>query len=224
MVGYQLRFHPVLRAAATALAEGSCGVPVSVRATVGESLPNFHRYEDYRRMYASRADLGGGVIVTQIHEFDWLYSLFGLPSRLFALGGHWSDLEIDVEDTASVLMECAVAGRPLPVHLHQDYLQDPPSRNCEIICEHGKITLDFAQTTTLVQERGGAANLMQFPEFQRNDLFLDQTRHFLDCVARRTKPTVDLADGIQSLRMALAAKASIASGRVVSLKEVPLDV
>ena len=57
-------------------------------------------------MYAARADLGGGVVLSQIHEFDYLYSLFGLPRRVYAIGGHWSELEIDVEDTASILMEC----------------------------------------------------------------------------------------------------------------------
>ena len=71
---------------------GKLGNLLAVRATIGEYLPNWHPYEDYRQMYASRADLGGGVILSQIHEFDYLYSLFGVPRRVYALGGQWSDL------------------------------------------------------------------------------------------------------------------------------------
>jgi predicted dehydrogenase len=72
MVGYQLRFHPCFLRLEEILRNGLVGDLVAVRATVGEYLPGWHPYEDYRRMYASRADLGGGVIVSQIHEFDYV--------------------------------------------------------------------------------------------------------------------------------------------------------
>src|SRR5262249_36218301 len=78
-VGYQLRFHPALRELGRLVNSGSLGHILSIRAQVGEYLPNFHRYEDYREMYASRRELGGGVILSQIHELDYLIMLFGMP-------------------------------------------------------------------------------------------------------------------------------------------------
>jgi predicted dehydrogenase len=220
MVGYQLRFHPCVEALARVLEGGKLGWVLAVRATVGEYLPNWHTYEDYRQMYAARADLGGGVILSQIHEFDYLYSLFGLPRRIFSLGGHWSSLEIDVEDVASTLMECEFAGYPVAVHLHQDYVQRPPSRHCEIICDQGKVIADFAALrVTAYDHFGQSLENQDFAGLDRNNLFLDQTRHFLDCVAQRKQPIVNLKDGVQSLRMALAAKESIATGGPVTLRE-----
>ena len=53
--------------------------------------------------------------------------------------------------------------------------------------------------------------------FERNELFLDELRHFLECVETRAKPVVDLNDGMWSLKMALAARESITTGRVVEL-------
>ena len=218
MVGYQLRFHPCLLALQRALHENSLGHLLSVRAHVGEYLPGWHPYEDYRQMYASRSDLGGGVLVTQIHEFDYLYALFGLPRRVFAIGGHWSHLEIDVEDVASTLMEFQFAGRPLPVHLQQDYVQSPPSRGCEIVGDRGKIVMDLVSpSVTRYDREGNVAQSSRFETFERNGLFLDELRHFLECVETREKPVVDLNDGIWSLKMALAAKELIATGRVVEL-------
>jgi predicted dehydrogenase len=220
MVGYQLRFHPALRALTEIVQSGVLGHLLAVRATVGEYLPGWHPYEDYRQMYASRASLGGGVILSQIHEFDYLYSLFGPPRRLYSLGGHHSSLEIDVEDVASTLMECEADGRTLPVHLQQDYLQRPASRDCEVIGDSGKAAMDLAGLEITRYGRDGMlAEARLWQGFDRNQLFLDQTRHFLDCVESRRKPVVDLADGVWSLRIALAAKESIARRRAVELED-----
>jgi predicted dehydrogenase len=218
MVGYQLRFHPCFQALDAIVREKRIGSVLSVRAVVGEYLPGWHPYEDYRQMYASRADLGGGVIVSQIHEFDYLYALFGLPRRVFAVGGQLSDLEIDVEDVASTLMAFDVDGRTIPVHLHQDYLQRPPSRSCDIVGSRGKVVMNLAPPAlTRYEADGRVAESHQWDGWDRNEAFLSELRHFLDCVATRRTPIVDLAGGIASLRMALAAKASLASGQVVEL-------
>lgn len=227
MVGYQLRFHPCLRKLMEIVHSGTLGNLLAVRATIGEYLPNWHPYEDYRQMYAARADLGGGVVLSQIHEFDYLYALFGVPKVIYAVGGKWSDLEIDVEDTASVLMECEVDRRPLPVHLHQDYLQSPPSRQCEVIGDRGRAVMDLHALNVTVYSRGQATpEVHSFPGFERNQLFLDQTEHFLDCVETRKRPVVDLKDGLQSLRIALGVKQSVATRQPVELafvREAPIS-
>jgi len=212
LVGYQLRFHPCLRALQELLTAKAVGRILAVRAVIGEYLPGWHGYEDYRQMYASSAALGGGVILSQIHEFDYLYSLFGMPHSVYSLGGHWSSLDIDVEDTASTLMNFSVDGKPVAVHLHQDYLQRPPSRQCEIIGEQGKILADFAALRVTSPQ-----GTQDFAGFERNQLFLDQSKHFLASMKGQETPVVDLSAGMQSLRMALAAKESIATGKPVFL-------
>ena len=100
---------------------------LSVQAEIGEYLPNWHRYEDYRQMYAAREDLGGGVILSQIHEMDLIYWFFGLPENDLLPGGKLSKLEIDVEDTASSLMQYEGSFGRFPITFHQDFLQRPPS-------------------------------------------------------------------------------------------------
>jgi len=221
MVGYQMRFHPTFERLRNLVADGRLGNLLSVRATVGEYLPDWHRYEDYRQMYAARADLGGGVALTQIHEYDYLYALFGMPRRIFALGGHLSRLEIDVEDAVSALMECRRDDRALPVQLTQDYLQRPASRTCEVIGDRGKLLADFAaRTVTYWDSATGEQHVDRVESFDRNELYLREMRHFLACVAQRGRPVVDLDDARASLEMALAAKRSIESGSVVEVGEV----
>lgn len=218
LVGYQLRFHPLIKALRSLLAAEAVGPVIAVKAEVGEYLPAWHPYEDYREMYASRRELGGGVVLSQIHELDYLYSLFGLPRRVFAMGGHLSSLEIDVEDVASVSMECSINGRLLPIHLHQDYIQRPPTRTCTVIGDQGRITLDFHALTIRVHDgKGRLAQETSFPGFERNQLFVDEMKHFLACIAGTETSVVPVRDGMQSLRMALAARESMTTGRVVEL-------
>ncbi|MDW8227736.1 MAG: Gfo/Idh/MocA family oxidoreductase [Anaerolineales bacterium] len=221
VVGYQMRFHPGLQRLRALLQEGKVGRLLAVHAEIGEYLPGWHPYEDYRKMYASQRALGGGVILSQIHEMDYLYWLFGLPRRLFALGGQFSRLEVDVEDTADILLEFQVEGRPLPVSLHEDYLQRPPSRSCKVVGDAGKIILDFPTASlTFYDAEGQEAEKTVFSDFQRNQMFLAEIRHFWQALHGQPHDLVSLRDGIQSLRMALAAKESLETGSVIYLENI----
>jgi len=226
-VGYQMRFHPCLQRLSALLQEKKVGRILSVRAEIGEYLPGWHHYEDYRQMYASRQDQGGGVILSQIHEMDYLYWLFGLPRRVYALGGHLSSLEVDVEDTAEILMDYEMDGRSVPVSLHQDYLQNPPRRTCEVIGDNGKILVNLAALTVDVFDgSGGHAESSSFEDFQRNQMFMDELKCFLaslrgssgSSAGQGTQgPLVTVREAAHSLRMALAAKESLVMGKVVEL-------
>lgn len=219
VVGYQMRFHPCLQRLFTLVQEKKVGRILSVRAVVGEYLPGWHTYEDYRQGYAARQDLGGGVILSQIHELDYLYWLFGMPRRLFGLGGHLSSLEVDVEDTADVLMECMLDGHPISVSLHQDYIQKPASRSCEIVGDVGKILVDLrALSVDVYDGEGNHVEAESYEGFQRNQMFLDELSYFLDGMQGKQTPLVSLREAAQSLRMALAAKESLATGNVVDLE------
>lgn len=218
-VGYQMRFHPCLQKLDALIKQKIIGQILSVRVELGEYLPGFHAYEDYRNMHESHHDRGGGVILSQIHELDYIYWLFGFPKRIFTIGGHLSRLEIDAEDTASSLMECNIEGKSIPIHLHQDFIQCPPSRTCQIIGDEGKILVDLrTPTVNVFDSQGDHAETSFYEGFQRNQLFLDEMRHFLECLQRKQTPLVTVRDGAQSLRMALAARESLSTRQVVELE------
>lgn len=210
-VGYQLRFHPAFRHLERLLAEGALGTVLAARIEFGEYLPGWHPYEDYRQLHVSRRAEGGGVLLAQIHDLDLVYALFGLPRRVFALGGKRSTLDIDVEDTVSMLLDCGV-----PVHVHQDLVQRPPARVYELIGEDAKAVWDAHAGTLTITPSGGEPDVLDVT-VDRNDLFLNQLRHFLACVRGDEQPIVDLAAGVDSLRIALAARRSLETGEVVAL-------
>jgi predicted dehydrogenase len=219
-VGYNFRFHPALIRLKRVVEQGVLGNIVSVSSTIGEYLPAWHPYEDYRMMYAARSDLGGGVILSQIHEFDLIYWLFGLPTSIYSRGGKLSDLEIDVEDVATSLMWFDGSSGTFPLVLQQDFVRRPAERTFNVIGNRGSARVDLrSNEITISQGNGDLVEQLTFPSFKRNDMFLAQARHFFDCIDGSSKPTVGLDAGIQSLRMALAAKQSLKSQREVEFHE-----
>lgn len=217
-VGYQWRFHPMLESLRRSLAAKPVGRIISVLARFGEYLPGWHPYEDYRQSYAARRELGGGVLLTQIHDFDYLGWLFGWPRRVFCTGGKLSGLEINVEDTASTLLECEMDGNKLPIHVHQDYVQRPPERCCRIIGESGTIEVNLVQHSYVVRnERGDLIEAESFDSFDRNQMFINEMRHFLACLDGREVSRISAAEGTKSLRVALAALQSLNTGQIIDL-------
>jgi predicted dehydrogenase len=205
-VAYQLRFHPGFVRTAAIVSQGLLGRPLFAEALVGEHLPGFHPYEDYRRMYASRRDLGGGVTLSQIHEIDFLTALLGRPERVFSLGGKLSSLEIDVDDVSSSLLEFRGAeGRVLPVRLHQDFVQRPAERRFVLVGDAGKLEWNLSgRSLRRWSADGELCETHDYTDFPRNQLFEAELSHFLDCVERGDAPNVSLSSGAESLAVALA--------------------
>jgi predicted dehydrogenase len=224
-VGFQFRFNPGLRQIATLLKEGAAGRLASVHVHWGEYLPDWHPWEDYRQSYAARTELGGGVVLTLCHAFDYLRWLLGDVSELWAFAGDQS-LGLAVEDTAEIGLKfkSGVIGS-----VHLDYVQRPGKHLLEIIGTEGTIQWNGADNivqlySTRQVNRNNAGNggleSKKFPPpegFERNKMFLEETQHFLDVVYGRDEPLCTLDDGIQALRIALAAHESSASGKLVVL-------
>ncbi|MGN0132020.1 MAG: Gfo/Idh/MocA family protein [Lachnospiraceae bacterium] len=217
-VGYQNRFHPGIRAVKETVDSGELGRILSVHAVVGERLTTMHTYEDYKDTYMARKDMGGGVVTNQlVHEMDYLYYLFGKPVSVYAIGGTLGNLGIDVEDNCDALfvMEGRQGSR-VSVNVHADFYQSPPSRFVKVVGEKGQIEADLINalvTKTVSDVTEHAA----FPEFARNDMFIEELKLFLSCIKEGGKEAITLEDGIVSLKMAMAVKESMKTGGVVNV-------
>ena len=209
-VGCQFRFHPNLTAIEQWLGEEVIGRVLGVHVDTGEYLPGWHSWEDYREGYAAREDLGGGVVLTLIHEIDYLYWLLGPLHPVSAFGGTSGVLDLAVEDhlTAMLLTKSGV-----PVTLHVDYLQRPPCRRMKIVGSRGTVEWDYYLGTASAVVDGKLKEGSSVPKgWERNDMFLAIMSDFLDAVRAGRTPRVPLEDGVETLRIALELKAQLPSG------------
>jgi predicted dehydrogenase len=216
LVGFQFRFHPGLQAVKRLLEQGAVGTPTSVQANWGEYLPGWHPWEDYRNSYSARSDLGGGVVLTLCHPLDYLSWLFGRPDRLWARAAHLSELDLNVEDTADIALMYA---NGVTASVHLDYVQRPPEHSLRITGTQGTIRWDGSVGSVRVYnaKTGTWRETPPPPGFERNALFLDEMRHFLQVVDGSAAPACTLDDGVSALRLCLASKESSSSGCVVEL-------
>lgn len=215
LVGFQFRHHPGLKKVKELLSTSPSpiGKPLSARAQWGEYLPGWHPWEDYRQGYSARLELGGGVILTLCHPLDYLRWLLGDVEALWAFAGRLSDLALDVEDTAEIGLRFAdnTLGS-----VHLDYNQRPSAHTLEIVGSQGTIRWDNADGAVhLYQEKWHVSPIP--PGFERNDLFLAEMRHFLAVVRGEEGSLCSLEDGIQALRLALAARLSAQRGELIKL-------
>lgn len=211
LVGCQWRYHPGVRWLREVLHGGGLGPLISADIDYAEYLPDWHPYEDYRTSFAARAELGGGVVLTQIHDYDLAWWLFGPPRTVTATGGHLSDLEIDVEDTVHAQLD----GGAVPVSVRQSFAVRPPRRTISVEGQDGSVTLDLLSGRVSSHPRIASAGA--FADYQRNQMFVDEAKHFLACMAGEETPAVPIEDGIAVLRLALSVKKAMRTNRMVAI-------
>ena len=207
MVGYQFRCHPLLGSLKEQLDSGRIGTVVSARSEWGEYLPDWHPWEDHRKSYSARKELGGGVTLTLSHTLDYLYGLFGPVAHVQASVRSVDALQTGVDDDLAAMTLDFEAGVLAEVHL--DYLQRPPTHRLTILGDHGRAALDFLAGTLDWIAPDGTEDRETLPDgFERNELFLAEMRHFLKAVADRSAPMISLRDGYEVMDVALRAMES----------------
>lgn len=142
----------------------------SARAISSSYLPDWRPGVDYRNTYSAHKELGGGVSIDLIHEWDYLTALFGFPEKIFSISGKYSHLEIDSDDLAVYIG----AYQNLAVEVHLDYFGRKTVRQLELFTEDGTHIFDIANAK-IIHPNGLIENFQEEP----NDKYLKEMRYFL---------------------------------------------
>ena len=217
MVGYNFRFYEPLRIVKKIIAEGQIGQLRFLRAEVGQYLPDWRPGKDYRQSVSARKALGGGVLLELSHEIDYALWLAGDVKTIFARSAKLSDLQMDVEDTAEIVLQFVGGGLG---SIHVDMIQRVPTRTCRVIGSEGTVIWDWRDhTVRLYSARNGTWHeIFQNSDYDRNTMYLEELRHFLTCVQETHAPEYNTGeDGMRTLEIILAAKGSASTGREVNV-------
>lgn len=186
MVGYCLRFFAPLRALREQVLAGKIGRLLHIHAEVGQHLADWRPGSDYRTSVTAQRALGGGALLELSHEIDTALWFGGEVESVTAQIGTLGDLSLDVEDTADLQLRFrnGILGT-----IHLDLLQRPLRRLCRLIGTEGTLTLD----------------LLAAPA-DRNAMYLEELRHFLDCTRTHQQPSITGEDGLRVLEVIAAAR------------------
>ena len=207
-MGCNLRFHPCIKKIKNLIEQQKIGKIISAQVQCCSYLPDYHRWEDYRKSYAARKDLGGGVILTQIHEIDYMYWFFQEVENVISMSGKFSDLDVTAEDYAPSLLKFK---NKIIGELHLDYFQRPEFRSCKIRGTKGEIYWDSVDNCVDVFNMNKKRWETKIDSGFSNNLdtyssYVEELKHFLKCVKRRKETINDLEQGVTTLKIALAIK------------------
>lgn len=216
LLGSNWKFHPGPLRLKELIERGELGRVVAVQAVGGQYLPDWHPWEDYRRMYSSRRDLGGGVLLDS-HDLDYLTWLLGplmsIACRVISTGA----LDIETCDLACLLLAFSSGAMGT---LQLDYLQRPYARRVHLTGTDGTAIWDH--TAGAVREYRAATKswteTLIPADYDINDMYVSEMRHFLECV-RGNVPTVTPLDQAVHVLTALerARASSMAGGGLMAV-------
>lgn len=168
----------------------------SARAICSSYLPEWRPGTDYRTCYSAHKDMGGGVAIDLVHEWDYLTWLMGFPQRVSYFGGTYSQLEIDSDDLAVYMAQYP---RRI-VELHLDYFGRKNQRTLQLFTAENVITLDL-RAGTVSYEGDGLCRTLQL-DAARNQFQTAELAHFLDIVQGRVPNDNTLENALRVLRLA----------------------
>lgn len=166
----------------------------SVRCICSSYLPEWRLKVDYRNTYSAHRELGGGVSIDLIHEWDYLTYLLGMPTDVKSIITKKSDLDIDSDDLALYIAEY----QNLTVELHLDYFGRKPERKLELFTRGDTIVCDIYGQTIHYLCNGRLIDLKESrDEYQKKELL-----HFMKIMARELQSDNDLSYACRTLRLA----------------------
>ncbi|MFM8902170.1 MAG: Gfo/Idh/MocA family protein [Actinomycetota bacterium] len=137
-VGYNLRFHPGVLWLTEKVKE--LGGLTSAHFYVGQHLPTWRTNTEYSQSSSAKRQSGGGALRDLSHELDLVQFCFGDWKSLAAIGGKFSNLEIETDDTFSVLSQTTMCPA---VTVSVNYLDRTRQRKITINGNNGTLQLDL---------------------------------------------------------------------------------
>lgn len=170
-VACPLRYNPVLQYVKDQI---NLDEVYAVRAISSSYLPEWRPGQDYRQCYSAHRNMGGGVGIDLIHEWDYLTNFFGMPDKCYNIQDKISNLEIDSDDIAIYIAK--VGNKTIELHL--DYFGRKATRILELYTADDTIKCDILSGFVTYQKKGECIIM----DAERNAYQMLEIEHFFDIV------------------------------------------
>lgn len=198
------RYAPAVQKLRELLKKGQIGRPLVYQHYLGQYLPDWHPYEDYRTVYFAKKSTGGAREMFP-YELQWLNFIFS--SRAMNVAGivaKVSSLDIKADDvySAAVRHQNGMVGS-----LHIDLLNRRAGRQLRIVGEKGTIEWDWlAQTITTYSQKGERVYRLprerKFKHYNTTEnIYVAEMKDFVDAVRGKKKYPYTFVEDAAILRL-----------------------
>ena len=216
-VGFNRRFDHNYRAVRQAVEDGRIGTPQIIRITSRDPEPPSQAY----------IRVSGGLFMDMmIHDFDMVRYLAGCNAvELYAEAAVLVDPAIgEAGDVDTAVVTLKMENGALAVIDNSRRAVYGYDQRCEVFGSAGMASSanDSPSTLQLSTAQGVCAEKPLWFFLERyTQAYAAELRSFVSSIANNTPPEVSAYDGLQPVRMALAAKRSLLEHRPVLLSEIP---
>lgn len=165
----------------------------AVRSICSSYLPDWRPGTDYRKNYSAHKDLGGGVDIDLIHEWDYLTYLFGMPLEVKSFSGNVSKLEIDSCDYAIYIARY----NNMIAELHLDYFGRETIRMVDIFMDDETVRADLIKGSIEYCTSGRIVDLSS----ERDVYQTRELKYFLDIIQTGSVSQNDIENAVNVLKL-----------------------
>ena len=219
LIGYNLRFLNSLQNFKKLILSNSIGSIFSIRLDVGKYLPSWRPDKDYRDTVSAQSRLGGGVLLELSHEIDYLRWIFGEVDWVYAKLSKQSNLEVDVEDTAHLLLGVSPdSHKKIIASINMDFVRHDPIRMCTVIGDKGTISWNGLnnEIKTFNKDSDKWIKIIG-SENDYDDSYKFEINHLVECIIHDKRPKISIDDGLKTLKIIEAAKESSKKNIAINL-------
>lgn len=199
MMGQSYRFHEGVLEMKKFLDLGAIGLPQAATSYWGSYLPDWHLTEDYRRGYSAQKQLGGGAMFTLMsHTLDLFVWIFGDFIEYSGTLERLGDLEIDVDDTATI---SGISAHGVRIEAKNDFITKPSQHTLTIVGSGGTLVTDFIAHTLHLSTHDGSEKRFTY-KFEPNHRYKEELRYFVSLVEQQeADPSLTIAHGARIVEL-----------------------
>jgi scyllo-inositol 2-dehydrogenase (NAD+) len=215
-MGFMRRFDPGYAAAKARLAEGKIGKVVLFKSTSRDPYRTSLEYADPKSS-------GGMIMDMGIHDFDLARFFMGEVKSVSAIGGTLAYPELKtVGDIDNAVVSLTFANGALGmVDLSRNGIYGYDI-STELLGDAGTLRIGYLRETPLYVMTKNSIAHDTVPHFMERFAiaYTTQLQDFARNVLQGRKPTLTIDDGVEAIRIAVAAGAAYAGGKTVDVASV----
>lgn len=192
-VACNLRFHPCIKFLKSEIRGKRIN---ELNVYCGSYLPEWRPAKDFRNLYSSNPDMGGGVHLDLFHEFDYTFWIFGTPISSRRSIKSSSSLNIASIDYANYLLEYDTFSASLILN----YYRVDPRRTVEVLFENDTWSIDLLSNTIINNQ---CEIVYKWDESKTLNTYHSQMEYFLNCLEKKQRPMNSLKESVEILKFVL---------------------
>jgi predicted dehydrogenase len=209
------RYVPAILQMRAMIKKGTIGRVVSFQHYLGQYLPDWHPYEDYRKVYFAQEKTGGAREMFP-YEICWLnYLVGGSVQKIVGVNDKYSDLDMTADDIYAAILEydTGVLGTMMI-----DLLNRKAARTLRIIGSKGTIEWDWLRYEMKVMLPGHELKILKLDQEKKfnhynttENVYVAEMKTFLDAIHGKQPYPYSFTENWKVLKTLFAAERSFSS-------------